>query len=69
MCTLIERLKMTHKEIETLLDCDNTILRVLAMSWSDADEYRSVKQNAGQRKALIESAIEDAKLLIQKVKS
>lgn len=36
----------------------DTVTTVLAMSWKDAHEYRSVKQNAGQRKMLIERAIE-----------
>lgn len=55
---------MEREEIEKLLDCNSTILRVLAMSWCDADEYKSVKQNAGQRKSLIEVAIKEAMVLV-----
>lgn len=36
----------------------DTVTIVLAMAWKDAHEYRSVKQNAGQRKMLVERAIE-----------
>jgi len=45
--------------IDGLLAGDDTVLRVLAMSWMDAKEYRSVKQNSGQRRSLIERAIQD----------
>lgn len=51
--------------IEAMLDGDDTVLRVLAMSWMDAKEYRSVKQNSGQRRALIERAIKEYETLRQ----
>jgi hypothetical protein len=35
------------------------VTTALARSWFDAKEYRSVKQNAGQRMALIERAIRE----------
>lgn len=46
-----------QKWIDGLLDGGDTVLRVLAMSWMDAQQHRSVQQNAGQRLALIEKAI------------
>lgn len=56
---------MERADIERLVEQGTTIERVLAMSWLDADDYRSVKQNAGQRKALIECAITDAQALLK----
>ena len=46
-----------QKWIDGFLDGDDTVLRVLAMSWLDAQQHRSVQQNAGQRLAPIEKAI------------
>lgn len=58
---------MERSEINELLDKAPTDIHyVLAKSWVDADEYRSVKQNAGQRKSLIESAITQLDELIKK---
>lgn len=37
----------------------HAVLRCLAMSWEDANEYRSVKQNSAQRKQMIEYAMKD----------
>lgn len=45
--------------IDGFLDGEDTVLRVLAMSWMDAKNYRSVHQNAGQRMSLIEKAIRE----------
>ena len=49
---------MTEREIETLLASGNAVMWALAKSWMDAHEYRSVRQNAGQRKRKIELAID-----------
>lgn len=51
---------MNEAQIEELMHSHeaDTVTTVLAMAWKDAHEYRSVKQNAGQRKMLIERAIE-----------
>lgn len=58
-------MSMERADVERMAEHGTTIERALAMSWLDADDYRSVKQNAGQRKALIESAISEAQDLLK----
>jgi hypothetical protein len=58
---------ITENEIIDFIDGYDSVLRCLAMSWRDAKEYRSVKQNAGQRMSLIETAIEKYLQIIKKI--
>jgi hypothetical protein len=48
---------MKRKDVLRLADSQDTIMRVLARSWLDADTGDWPRQNAGQWKSLVEKAI------------